>query len=136
METLDLHSILLPYQRRFVDAGSRRKVWLASRQIGKSFDLAYLAAKEALTSPRGENGLSLCISTGARAATELLKKAAQMAEALHIIDPTLTYSAKSDCVTFSTGQRIVSLPSGNPSGLRGYTADCIVIDEGAYIDRP
>ena len=46
------------------------------KQIGKSFGCAYLAAKEALTSPQGKNGLSLCISTGARAASELLKKVA------------------------------------------------------------
>lgn len=59
-----------------------------------------------------------------------------MAEALHIIDPSTTYSARQDCITFSSGQRVVSLPSGNPSGLRGYTADCIIIDESAYIERP
>lgn len=59
-----------------------------------------------------------------------------MAEALHIIDPSITYSARQDCITFSSGQRVVSLPSGNPSGLRGYTADCIIIDESAYIERP
>lgn len=133
---LDLHSILLPYQQRFVDDGHRCKLWLSARQIGKSFDCGYIAVKEALTSPQGKNGLSLCISTGARAASELLKKVAQMAEALHIIDPSITYSARQDCITFSSGQRVVSLPSGNPSGLRGYTADCIIIDESAYIERP
>lgn len=59
-----------------------------------------------------------------------------MAEAVHIIDPATTYTASADCVKYSNGARIVSLPSGNPAGLRGYTADIIVIDEGAYIERP
>lgn len=30
----------------------------------------------------------------------------------------------------------MSLPSGNPAGLRGYTADVVIIDECAYIERP
>lgn len=59
-----------------------------------------------------------------------------MAEAVHIINPAVTYSTTADCVKYSNGARIVSLPSGNPAGLRGYTADIIVIDEGAYIERP
>ena len=28
------------------------------------------------------------------------------------------------------------MPSGNPVGLRGYTADIVIIDEAAYIDNP
>ena len=46
------------------------------------------------------------------------------------------YSASADCIKFSTGARILSLPSGNPAALRGYTADIILIDEAAYIERP
>lgn len=59
-----------------------------------------------------------------------------MAEAVHVIYPQVTYTASADCVKFIGGQRIVSLPSGNPPGLRGYTADIIIIDEAAYIERP
>lgn len=31
---------------------------------------------------------------------------------------------------------MISLPSGNPSGLRGWTADIVVYDEAAYIENP
>lgn len=73
MDSPNLHDYLLPYQVQFTDNPSRRKIWLSSRQVGKSFSLAYIAVKKALLS---RNGLSLCISTGARAASELLKKVA------------------------------------------------------------
>lgn len=28
------------------------------------------------------------------------------------------------------------MPSGNPAGLRGYTADIVIIDEASYIENP
>jgi len=60
-----------------------------------------------------------------------------MAEAVHIINPSITYSCSSDKVEFSTGARIISLPSGNPSALRGWSVNgAIIIDEAAYIDNP
>lgn len=135
MSDVTLFDILLPYQKRFVDSPKKRKLWLSARQVGKSFALSYLATKKVLTSGK-PNSLALCISTGARASSELIKKCVQMAEAVHIINPAVTYTAAADCVKFAQGQRIVSLPSGNPPGLRGYTADIIIIDEGAYIERP
>lgn len=59
-----------------------------------------------------------------------------MAEAVHIIDPNITYSCSMDKVQFSNGARVLSLPSGNPAALRGYSAQAILIDECAYIERP
>ena len=60
-----------------------------------------------------------------------------MAEAIKVIsDGEITYQASADCIKFSTGSRILSLPSGNPSALRGYTAQAILLDEAAYIERP
>lgn len=76
------------------------------------------------------------ISTGARASSEFLKKCVQWAEAVHVMRPDLTYTASSDAVKFSTGARVVSLPSGNPAALRGWTASLVIIDEAAYIDNP
>ena len=37
---------------------------------------------------------------------------------------------------FSTGARIMSLPSGNPAGLRGYSSSLVLIDEAAFIENP
>lgn len=131
---MNLQDILLPYQRAFVNNPSKRKIWLSSRQAGKSFSLAYIAVYKALLTPKG---LSLCISTGARAADELLKKCVQFAEAAKVLcDGALSYQASQSEIRFNTGARILSLPSGNPSGLRGYTSACTIIDECAFIEHP
>lgn len=66
-----LQDILLPYQRDFILSPKKRKLWLAARQIGKSFSLAYLAAYKALSK---KGGLALIISTGAKASSEIMKK--------------------------------------------------------------
>ena len=77
--------------------------------------------------------LGLCVSTGQRAASELLKKVKQMAEAVKVVSKGLiTYTDNADAVTFSTGSRIVSLPS-NPDGLRGFSASVVCIDEAAFV---
>lgn len=129
-----LQDILLPYQKKFILDDRKKKIWLASRQVGKSFALSYIATLKAL---EFTNSLVLVISTGARASGEFLKKCIQMAEAVHTLtDKMVTYSNTSDTITFNTGGRILSLPSGNPSALRGYTASTIIIDECAFIERP
>lgn len=70
---MNLMDITLPYQRKFIQNPCKRKLWLSSRQIGKSFSCGMIAVYKALFR---RNGLSLCISTGSRAASELLKKCA------------------------------------------------------------
>ena len=130
---MELRDIALPYQQKFIDSPKRRKIWLSSRQIGKSWTCAFISVFKSLTR---RNGLSLCISTGSRAASELLKKCAQFAEAIHILDPSINYSASADSIKFDNGSRVISLPSGNPASLRGWSAQCIIIDEGAFIDNP
>ena len=130
---MELRDIALPYQQKFIDSPKRRKIWLSSRQIGKSWTCAFISVFKSLTR---RNGLSLCISTGSRAASELLKNCAQFAEAIHILDPSINYSASADSIKFDNGSRVISLPSGNPASLRGWSAQCIIIDEGAFIDNP
>ena len=131
---MTLLDIVLPYQQQFVLAKKKRKIWLSSRQVGKSFGLAFIAAMKAATK---QNGLALCVSTGARAASELVKKCIQMAEAVKMLsNGLLDYSTSADCVKFSNGSRVLSLPSGNPSALRGYSAQAILLDECAFIERP
>lgn len=56
-----------------------------------------------------------------------------MAEAIKVMSNGLiTYTDNADSVTFSTGSRVISLPS-NPESLRGYTARIVCMDEGAFI---
>lgn len=134
METeTNLLDFALPYQKKFITSPKKRKIWLSSRQIGKSWTAAFIAVQQALSK---QNGLALCISTGSRAASELLKKCALMAEACRVIDPSVSYSASADSIKFTSGSRVISLPSGNPAGLRGWSASCVVIDEGAFVENP
>ena len=78
---MTLSDTLYPYQKSFVDANKRFKLFLSSRQIGKSHTIGYELIKSALSH---KNGLSICVSTGARAASELLSKAKLYAEAIRI----------------------------------------------------
>ena len=43
-----LIDLALPYQRDFILAKKKRKLWLCSRQIGKSWSLAFIAVEKAL----------------------------------------------------------------------------------------
>ena len=125
-----LVDLLLPYQRRFAVASQRKKIWVAGRQLGKSFTIAFIMCNKVL---KKKGTLGLCVSTGQRAASELLKKVKQMAEAVKVVSKGLiTYTDNADSVTFSTGSRIVSLPS-NPDGLRGFSASIVCLDECAFI---
>ena len=107
---------------------------MSSRQVGKSWSLAFLSVYKALSK---RNGLSLCISTGARSANELIKKCEQMAYAANLLsNGALSYTASADTIKFANGCRVISLPSGNATALRGWSSQCILIDECAFIDRP
>ena len=74
---IKLSDQLLPYQKRFAQSDKRFKLFLSSRQVGKSFVVGYELVKAALSK---KNGLAICGSTGARAASELLAKAKMFAE--------------------------------------------------------
>lgn len=111
----------------------RKKIWVSSRQAGKSFALSFLATYEAL---KKADSLVLCISTGSRASEELLKKCVKMAEAVQVLsDGTMSFTSSSDTVKFQNGSRIISLPSGNVAALRGWTSDATIIDEAAFIEN-
>lgn len=124
--------IFLPYQRSFFLNPKKRKFWVSSRQCGKSFTVAGILSYKALLR---KNGLSLCISTGARASSEIIRKCQQFAEAIKVISGgAIDYTASYDCVKFSNGSRVMSLPgSTDGANLRGYTAQCVCIDEACFI---
>ena len=120
MREPNLIDLALPYQREFILSPKRRKIWLSSRQAGKSWALAFIAVEKCLLK---KNGLSLCVSTGSRAAGELIKKCQQFAEAVKIMsNGQIDYVPSADAVKFSNGSRVISLPSGNPTALRGWSA--------------
>lgn len=83
-----------------------------------------------------DGSLSLVVSTGARAASELVRKCQLFAEAVKVASHgEVDYTSSADCIRFSNGGRVLSLPSGNSNALRGYSADLVAIDEAAFVDR-
>lgn len=129
---LKILDIFLKYQQKFFLNKKKRKILLSSRQIGKSFTIAGILCFKALSK---HNGLSLCISTGSRAAGEIIRKCAQFAEAIKVLSKgKIDYSASFDQIKFSNGCRVLSLPSSTDgANLRGFTANCVCVDEGAFI---
>ena len=130
---MKLLDTFLPYQKSFFCNPAKRKIWLSSRQVGKSFCLAGMLVHSALST---QNGLSLCISTGAKAASEIIMKCIQFARAVEVLtDGAITFKSSFDGVKFSNGSRVLALPSSTDgANLRGWTVTgCVAIDEAAFI---
>lgn len=127
-------SILLPYQRRWVDDRSRFKIWLASRQIGKSFALTLEAVLDAVS----RRTTWVFLSAGERQALELAEKTRLHLEAIQIAAAELNddfldedgIRYKQLLMRLPNGSRLIFLPA-NPSTARGYTAN-VALDEFAF----
>ena len=127
---MQLIDLAFPYQKEFITNTSKRKIWISSRQIGKSWAIAFILVRKALEK---KNGLTLCISVNSRSASEIIKKCSQFAEAVKTLSKgAITYQSAFDHITFSNGSRILSLPSTS-DGLRGWTASCVCVDEAAFV---
>ena len=132
MASFSLKNLFYPYQWKFFSNKLHRKIWISSRQLGKSWVLGALLVYKALTYPKG---LSLCISTGARAAAEVIKKCELFAEAVKTMtNGQIDYTSNFEQIKFNNGCRVMSLPSSTDgANLRGYSAQCVCIDEAAFI---
>ena len=125
--TLEADSILLPYQRRWVEDPSRRKLWLASRQVGKSFALSFEAVVEAL-SHRCDN---LLLSSSERQSRELMRKVRMHMRAFSEFIPGFhSEGERAEEVVFTNGSRVISLPA-NPDTVRGFSGN-VYLDEFAF----
>lgn len=130
--------ILLPYQRKWVDDDARFKIWLASRQIGKSMGAAGEAVRD---SKAKKDDQWVVLSAGERQALEFMEKAKQWAEAFDLAvddyietrdgSETLIKSAE---IRWGHGSRMIALPA-NPSTARGYSAN-LILDEFAFHEDP
>ena len=132
-------SLLLPYQRRWVDDAARFKIGVFSRQAGKSFCTAEEAVEDSLI----DAGTKwICLSAGERQALEWLEKAKDWAEAFRLVIEDYAEDRgglaeallKAAEIRFGNGSRIVAIPA-NPHTARGYSAN-IVLDEFAYHEDP
>lgn len=131
-------SILLPYQRRMLDAiiNNRLTFLMCARQIGKSFTISTAAVYTAWTKP---NSLVIVVSSGERAAIELMQKVRKIADAWAVsfagTPHKLQYLANAEEVRFSNGSRIKVLPSNNPAVTRGYSPNLLILDEMSVLER-
>ena len=125
--------ILLPYQKRWVADTSRFKIWLAARQIGKSFGATLEPALESVE--KKVNWVYL--SVGERQARELAEKTKTHLEAIkagaveledYFFDGSERYAQLE--YRLPNGSRHIFLPA-NPATARGYTAN-LFLDEFAF----
>lgn len=131
-------SLLLPYQRRWVDDSSRFKIGVMSRQTGKSFSTAEESVEDCLTDP---GTTWVCLSAGERQALEWMGKAKDWSKAFALAVERYAEDRdfaeallKAAEITFANGSRIVAIPA-NPKTARGYSAN-VILDEFAYHEDP
>lgn len=130
--------ILLPYQKTMRNLANSNRLcfFLCSRQVGKSLTLAYIAVEKAWTNP---NSKIVLISSGERAALEILDKVKRIAKIFQncFADTEANFTAEvtSMEVRFSNGSRIITLPSGDPDRVRGYSPLLTVCDEFSTLEH-
>nr|MDA8087915.1 terminase family protein [Nitrospiraceae bacterium] len=120
--------ILLPYQQRWMNDRARKKIWLAARQIGKSFALSMEAVAEGLE--RKCNNLVL--SASERQSREVIQKVYSHLRVLKVYSDEIirAESASKEEVQLPNGSRIISLPA-NPDTVRGFSGN-VFLDEFAF----
>ncbi len=120
--------ILLPYQQRWMNDQAQKKIWLASRQIGKSFALSMEAVVEGLE--RKCNNLVL--SSSERQSREVMQKVYSHLRVLRVVSEDIIFDdgASREEVKLPNGSRIISLPA-NPDTVRGFSGN-VFLDEFAF----
>lgn len=123
-------AVLYPYQRRWVEDASRLKIWLASRQIGKSFALSIEAVRLALRSKCAV----LILSASERQSREVMEKVLSHLRAIKamtkLMGQELEASESKTEVRLPNGSRIISLPA-SPNTVRGFSGH-VLLDEFAF----
>ncbi len=121
-------TILLPYQQRWLNDRSQKKIWLAARQIGKSFALSMEAVVEGLEA-RCNN---LILSSSERQSREVMQKVFSHLRYLKIRSEDVICAEREsrEEVELPNGSRIMSLPA-NPDTVRGFSGN-VFLDEFAF----
>lgn len=115
-----------PYQKAFVDDGSRLRIINKSRQIGFSFIISYEAVRTAYRI--GQN--VLLASSSQRQSNELNQKCRAWVDVFKKFDTSLKLTSESKSeLGIQKGGRIHTLPS-NPKTVRGFTGH-VYLDEFA-----
>jgi phage FluMu gp28-like protein len=120
--------ILLPYQQKWVSDKAPLKIWMAARQIGKSFSIAMEAVAEALEHKCN----NLILSSSDRQSKEVMQKVYSHLRYLKVRSDDIIKSEREtrEEVLLPNGSRIISLP-GNPDTVRGFSGN-VFLDEFAF----
>ncbi len=122
-----------PYQEKFLNSDSDRKVFVAGRQVGKTTVETWEAIHDFATKP---GTTVLFIAPTQRQVFNFMEKLkAEISEWIKNPDEYgLEYITKSE-IEGTNGSRIMGLPAANKGEtIRGYTADTIIVDEAAFVD--
>lgn len=119
--------LLLPYQHKWVRDKAPVKVWVASRQIGKSFALSL----EAVMASYFGSSDNLILSSSERQASEVMRKVKKHVRVIEAFNRVLApVKDTREEVVFPGGSRIISLPA-NPDTVRGFSGN-VYLDEFAF----
>jgi phage FluMu gp28-like protein len=120
--------ILLPYQQRWVNDRSVLKIWLAARQIGKSFAISMEAVAEALEHKCN----NLILSASQRQSREVMEKVYSHLRYLKVRSSEIIAAEREtkEEVALPIGSRIISLPA-SPDTVRGFSGN-VFLDEFAF----
>lgn len=121
------------YQREFLDADPRQKVFVAGRQVGKSTSLAWYGVWRFIQPDTDV----LYFAPSQRQAVELFHTKLKGEIDGWLDDPDaygITYESKTE-IRGSNGSRLKAMTAaGSGETIRTYTADCIIVDEAAFIE--
>lgn len=118
------------YQAEFIDGDSKRKQLCCGRQVGKTEICAGAGLHDATTN---DDHTVLIVAPTQRQSSNLFKRLKSMMADSPIEDWGVERRTQT-IIEFSNGSRIICLPAGTDgSTIRGYTADCIIVDEAAFV---
>jgi phage FluMu gp28-like protein len=133
-------SILLPYQRDWVDDHSRFKAGVMARQTGKDFSSADEIVEDCFQVSKCP---WLIAAPSERQSMETLGKVKEWTEAYKLaIDDVITLREsenpsallKSQEIIYSNGSRVIAVP-GKPDTVRGFSAN-VLMTEFAFFENP
>lgn len=137
-QILTPESLLLEYQRNWVNDQSRFKIGIWSRQTGKDFSSADEGVKDCLANPKTE---WLIGAAGERQALESLGKWKEWAEAYKFAIEDYAEDRdsaqavmNSASIVWQNGSRVIAVPA-NPNTVRGYSAN-VLLTEFGFMEDP
>jgi phage FluMu gp28-like protein len=132
-------SLLLPYQRTWVDDAARFKAGVWSRQTGKDFSSAEEIVEDCINRPKTS---WLIAAPSERQSVETLAKCREWSEAykLAIADALAQNESshpqallKSSTIVYPNGSRIIAVP-GRPDTVRGFSANVLMTEFAFFED--